>query len=286
MTLHIVDAHIHFWSVTDHDWYVELEPFAKQVASDSLYTDFLPKDYKEAAPEVDAQSLVHVSATTTPRKYLDETRWVNQLADDNGLSLGIVGSVDPTLPADEMLADLDAQATSAPRRFRGVRVFPGLDPDLPGASVLLDWLETHDFIFDLVAQPETMPAWTGRLSQRPDLRTVVEHTGWPSATDKAGLDRWRHAIDDLAARTDALCKVTGLGMATMDLSESTLRPWVEGAIDSFGWDRVAFGSNMPIETIAGSYRQLIDSIDAIIGDCSDSERERFYLANARRCYRL
>src|SRR5699024_596225 len=186
----------------------------------------------------------------------------------------------------EMLADLDAQASSATRRFRGVRVFPGLDPDLPAATVLLDWLETHDFIFDLVAQPDTMANWTEKLTQRPELLTAVEHTGWPSAVEKAGFDHWRTAIGDLAARTDAPCKVPGLGMATMKLSESTPRPWVEGAIAAFGWDRVAFGSNMPIETIAGSYRQLIDSMEATLGHCSDSERERFYLSNARRCYRL
>ena len=286
MTLQIVDAHMHFWSVTDNDWYAALKPFAEQVGSDTLFADFLPDDYTAAAPEVDVQSFVHVSATTTPRMYLDETRWVNQLADDHGLSLGIVGSIDPTLPANEMLADLDAQASSATRRFRGVRVFPGLDPDLPAATVLLDWLETHDFLFDLVAQPDAMANWTEKLTQRPDLRTVVEHTGWPSAVDEAGFDHWRTAIGELATRTDALCKVTGLGMATMELSESTLRPWVEGAIDAFGWDRVAFGSNMPIETIAGSYRQLIDSMEAILGHCSDSERERFYLSNARRSYRL
>lgn len=286
MTLKITDAHVHFWSVTENDWYAALKPFAEQVGSDTLFADFLLEDYKAAAPELDVQSFVHVSATTTPRMYREETRWVNQLADDRGLSLGIVGSIDPTLTARDMLGDLDLQAEAANRRFRGVRVFPGLDPDLPAAGVLLEWLETHDFIFDLVAQPETMPAWTKKLAQHPDLRTVVEHTGWPSAVDTAGFDRWRKAIAELATHTDSLCKVTGLGMATMDLSEAALRPWVEGAIDTFGWDKVAFGSNMPIETIAGSYRQLIDSMEAIIGHCSDSERERFYLSNARRCYRL
>lgn len=281
-----MDAHVHFWSVRDHDWYAALEPYAEQVGSTTLYSDFLPDAYRETASGVTVQSFVHVSATTTTRTFRDEAVWVNSLADHHGLSLGIIGSIDPTSPADEIIADLDFQAEATSRRFRGARVFPGLDPDEPSTTVLLDWLESHDLVFDLVIMPGTTRAWIDKLAAYPDLRTVIEHTGSPTGTDSESVEHWRSGMHELAQRTDALCKVSGLGMTTMDLSAPALRPWIDGAIDAFGWDRVAFGSNMPIETIAGSYRQLVDSLESIIGGCSASERERFYASNARHFYRL
>lgn len=64
------------------------------------------------------------------------------------------------------------------------------------------------------------------------------------------------------------------------------RPRIEGPVEAFGWDRVAFGSKIPIETMAGTCAQLIATLGAVIGTASPIEQDRFYAENARRCYRL
>jgi L-fuconolactonase len=81
---------------------------------------------------------VHVSAVTKPRSYLDETAWLDALADAHDLEV-IVGTVDPALSEKEIVADLERQARSP--RFRSVRVLYDLGPDSPAARVVLDWLD-------------------------------------------------------------------------------------------------------------------------------------------------
>ena len=61
---------------------------------------------------------------------------------------------------------------------------------------------------------------------------------------------------------------------------------MEPAVEVFGWDRVAFGSNIPIEHMAGYYGQLQHSLEAILSQASDDERSRFWARNAERVYRV
>lgn len=279
----VIDAHVHQWSITEHDdWYPVLKGFAEQAGAPQVYADFLPGDYRATAGDLPVESFVHVSATTAPRAYLDETRWVDALADRNDLDLVMVGSVDPTLDEAGIVADLDTQAGYS--RFRGIRVLSGLEPESDAAATILSWLERREYVFDLVTGPTTMTRWLGVLSKYPQLSVALEHTGWPGSVDDDGFAAWRDAIHACATQPGIVCKVSGLGMATADLSVDVLRPWVQTAIDVFGWDRVMFGSNMPMEKMAGTYRQWIDTLAVLLAESSDSEQRRFYAENAAQVY--
>lgn len=284
MVTGVVDAHMHQWQVSEHDWYTDLKPFAEQTGAPGLYADFLPADYRAAAGDLPVDKFVHVSATTATRAYLDEIRWVDGLADREGLDLVMIGSVDPGLDGDAIVADLDEQANYA--RFRGIRVLSGLEPESGAAATISSWLQRHDYVFDLVTGPESMQRWLDVLADYPRLPVALEHTGWPSRTDDEGFQAWHRAIRCCAERPGIACKVTGLGMATTDLSVDALRPWIETAIAEFGWDRVMFGSNMPIETMAGTYRQWIATLETLLGEASDTEQHRFYTDTAARTYRI
>lgn len=284
MTNDVVDAHVHLWSVTQNDWYPALRQMADELHQPDLYRDFLPGDYRSAAGDLSVTAYVHVSATTAHRTYLHEQRWVEQLAQHDGLQLATIGTVDPSMSARDIVCDLERQAES--EHFRGVRVLYDFPPTSDAARVVLDWLNARDYVFDLATQPPEIPGWLATLDRYPDLTVVLEHCGWPTSTEDAAREQWSKAIRACAERTNALCKVSGLGMATGDLSSSALQPWVEGTIDAFGWDRVAFGSNMPIESMAGSYRQLFESLQTILSSASPEEIQAFYSTNARRYYTL
>lgn len=139
-------------------------------------------------------------------------------------------------------------------------------------------------MFDLVTNPEGMTAWLRSLERFPDLRVVLEHTGWPTGTDPDARAAWTTAIHDFAASTDALCKLTGLGMVTRDTTEATLRPWLDTVIEELGWDRVAFGSNLPIETMGGTHGQMLETFSVVVGQVDEAEQAKFWGENARRVY--
>lgn len=274
-----IDSHVHFWKVSEHDWYPALRPFAEAVGSETINVDFTPDDYCRDSAGLDVHAFVHVSATTAPGAYLQEAEWIDALADEHGLDLVMIGTIDPDSDAYQIRADLDQQAQSP--RFVGARVFPGIAPDSAAAGVLLDWLDANGKIFDLVTDPSGAAAWAGKLQEYPRLKVAIEHTGSPAPAEEDAFEAWRSVMQQLAERPGTMVKVTGLGMVTGTLDAETLRPWISTVIDIFGWDRVMFGSNVPIETMAGTYADWTATLSEILSEATPEDRAKFYEHNAR-----
>jgi predicted TIM-barrel fold metal-dependent hydrolase len=68
-------------------------------------------------------------------------------------------------------------------------------------------------------------------------------------------------------------------------SES-IRPVVLEVIDIFGVDRCMFASNYPVDMLFTSYASIWNAYDEITADFSDSDRERLFMTNGERYYRI
>ncbi|WP_067689204.1 amidohydrolase family protein [Nocardia jejuensis] len=283
-TIPIVDAHLHLWTPSTHPWYPDLPAFAAAAGTPTLTDDFALADYDRAAG-TEVVGLVHVSATTAPHAYLAETRWIDALAATAGRPLALIGTVDPTLSLPELLTHLTEQAQSP--HFRGIRVFQGLHPNTPAADAIASWLQERDAVFDLVATPATMLDWIDFLAGYPTLRVVLEHLGLPQSTSPDDRSAWHNALSLAAKETPWHCKLSGLGMIAPDLSWTTLEYWLESSVHLWGWRRLMFGSNMPIDTRAGTYRDLLTAVDHVVAtDATDQEATFFYRTNATDAYAL
>jgi predicted TIM-barrel fold metal-dependent hydrolase len=71
----IVDPHVHHWSPATNPWY----PGLSRAGMDAIAHDYLASEYRADAAGYDVAAIVHVSATTEPRAYLDEQRWLAEL---------------------------------------------------------------------------------------------------------------------------------------------------------------------------------------------------------------
>ncbi|MFT3864690.1 MAG: amidohydrolase family protein [Solirubrobacterales bacterium] len=288
--MEIVDAHVHLWEPSARPWYPAMQDpeaakaFAGLGDVTRMARDFLAPQLGEETSAVELLGLVHVSAVSAPRVHVEEGAWVDGVLDRIGLPAATIGALEASQSREEMAADLDAQARSP--RFRGIRVLVGLEPGSEAAANLCALLEERGLVFDLVAHPATAAGFATLLESHPGLHVVLEHSGWPTAVDAAGLAEWRAGIDRLAALSNVDCKVSGLGMATHSLAAETLRPWIEGCLEAFGPGRCMFGGNFPVEAMYGDYPTLIASVEAAVAGLSAAERRAFYVDNARRAYRL
>jgi L-fuconolactonase len=286
--LELIDAHLHLWDLA-HQWYPAMQDpeAAKAFASlgdlSRMARDFLVPQLREEAGSVELLGAVHVSAVSAPRVHVDEARWLEGVLDELGVPAVTVGALEATQSRAEMEADLDAQTTD---RFRGVRVLAGIDPESPAADDLCSLLDERGLVLDLVAHPANIAAHLPLLSRHPDLGVVLEHAGWPEATDEGGLLQWREAIGGLAGLSNVSCKVSGIGMATHALDPDTLRPWVEGCLDAFGPGRCLFGGNFPVEAMYGGYDELVASFRAVVDGLAAEDQRAFWVENARRVYRV
>ncbi|MFF4028128.1 amidohydrolase family protein [Nocardia elegans] len=279
----IVDAHVHWWDVEANPWYEYIRNVGEMTGT-NLHSNYLPADYRRSIGDAKVSKVIHVSAVVGTQRYVDELRWVDSVAAGSGFEVGCVGSVDPVLDSVELRAHLDAQFDTG--RLRGIRVLEGLDPGGDAACALADWLIQRDLVLDLVARPDTLERWTRFIADRPRLRVVLEHSGWPLGADDASYQAWEQSLTRFASNTDAAVKVSGLAMVTFEMSEARMRPWIECCVDRFGWDRVVFASNFPVDGLAGSYGDLIRVFDEVLGPDDEVQLEKFFAANAERIYRL
>lgn len=285
----IVDAHVHLWDLSAHRaWYPALEAPAGDEQDvglgemAGLRRDYGLPEYRSDAAGHEITGLVHVSAVSAAGAHRDEAAWLDALAEREGLPSVVIGAIDPSDDAATIVADLERQAASP--RFRGVRVLYGLEPDAPITTTLLGWLEREGHVLDLVAHPSEALAWRRRLDAHPALAVVLEHAGWPEATDADHREQWRRGIEALAGHENLVCKLSGLAMVTHAIEAEALRPWVAGCLDVFGPERLAFGSNFPVEGLYGSFGEQVDAYARLLADCDDTERDAIFAGTAERVY--
>ncbi|MFE5288482.1 amidohydrolase family protein [Nocardia sp. NPDC056611] len=282
-TVPLVDAHMHLWDTSAHAWYPSLARFV-DAGKPEIAQNFLPADFDRGLGGIRVDGLVHVSATTAPHAYLAETRWADGIADADPRPFALVGGIDPTLPTDELIDHLDQQARTP--RLRGIRAFAGLSPNTPAADAIAGWLQERDAVFDLVAQPGEILDWIDFLAGYPDLRVVLEHLGFPQGRSSEARTAWHNAISLAAKETQWLCKLSGFGLICRDLSWPTVEYWLESSVALWGWRRLMFASNMPVDSMAGTYTELVTTIDqAVTSDATEQEAEYFYRTNALDTYR-
>jgi predicted TIM-barrel fold metal-dependent hydrolase len=141
--------------------------------------------------------------------------------------------------------------------------------------------------FDLVVQPHQIPRAAVLADLAPDTRFVLDHCGVPDIKARAEHP-WREHIAAIARRPNVTAKISGVvAYAGGDgWSVGTLRPYVEHVIDSFGWDRVVWGSDWPVCTLGGGLLAWIAATHAILSGCGNDEREKLLWRNADRLWEL
>jgi L-fuconolactonase len=84
-------------------------------------------------------------------------------------------------------------------------------------------------------------------------------------------------------------KVSGLMPARTPYDRWTiddLRPFIDRVVDSFGPDRLMWGSDWPIIDLAGGYERAWDAAHALVADWSSADRDALFGGTAIRFYAL
>ncbi len=91
----------------------------------------------------------------------------------------------------------------------------------------------------------------------------------------------------LARDTRAFCKLSGLVTeAKPEWSVDDLRPYVEHVLAVFGPERLIWGSDWPVATLASSYEGWVAASEALLAGLSDLERAAIWGGNAAKAYNL
>lgn len=270
-----LDAHQHFWTLErgDYGWLTpQLGP---------IYRDFGPRDLEPMLARFDIDGTILVQAAPT----VAETRFLLEFARSNAFIKGVVGWVDFEAPdAPDQIADLAA----APHLVGLRPMIQDIDdPDWmlkDGLAPAFRALIAHDLVFDALTLPQHLPNLLRLAGRYPDLRMVVDHGSKPNIAN-ADFAGWAADLAAVAGNTEATCKLSGLVTEAGEAWDKTdLRPYVDHLLETFGPDRLLWGSDWPVCTLACSYEDWVWITDGLLKELDDAERRAVLGNNAERVY--
>ena len=271
-----IDAHQHFWQYNEHE-YGWIGP---ELAA--LRVDRRPQDLRPLLRAAGINGCIAVQA----RQTLSETEALLTLADQHPFIVGVVGWVD--LRSPDLRKQLEQFAKHP--KLVGVRHVVQDEADdrfmcqesfVRGIGLLAE----YDLAYDLLLFPKHLLVACELVAQFPSQRFVLDHMAKPFI--KAGrLTPWEVDIRRLAALPNVYGKVSGMVTEAdwQSWQPDDFRPYLDIVFEAFGPQRLMFGSDWPVCTLAASYQQVVDLVANYAAQLSEDEQRAVFAETAARFY--
>jgi predicted TIM-barrel fold metal-dependent hydrolase len=198
-------------------------------------------------------------------------------------------------------------------QFKGSPYVKGIRQVLHGGSTPAGYCLDEKFVrgirllgelglsFDLCLRPKELADGAKLAAQCPQTRFILDHcgnadpkaflkTGDARATDAKAdheADAWRRDIERLAAQNNVICKISGIvARVPKPWSADDLAPMVNHCLDSFGVDRVIFGSDWPVCLNGAPLREWVSALRQVIASRPLSQQKALLAGNAIQFYGL
>lgn len=295
--LPFIDAHVHLWDLGHIRYPWLTPPFHEDRPAGStaaIASSYGLDDYLAEAANWNVRGFVHVDAGAHPDDALQETQWLQEIADKRGMPNGIVAFA---ALHDARVESLLARH-AAHRNVRGIRHISGwhADParsyndrnplDDPAWARGFALLRKYGLSFDCQVYPGQFAAMAALAGRHPDIPVILNHLGMPILADAGGEQTWRDGLKLLAAQPQVSIKLSGVGFIHRRWSRDNIRGFILTAIDLFGPERCLVASDFPTDKLFDGFAAHLDAYDAILSGFSDSERRAMFGRNANRVYRL
>lgn len=264
----MIDSHVHLWRLGENgcSWpTADLAP---------IHRDFTLGDLRAVAEPAGVDSVILVQS----QEEAADTQWLLSLGADP-LVAGVVGWIDFGSP-NEAEAARDLAANSALRGLRPMAQDRDNDwYDSPAIDQSFEAMAQSGLVLDALVRPRHLPSLRRLANRHPNLSIVINHGAKPNF---ANIDDWAEQIRAIALCRNAACKLSGL---LTELAPGAPREAIRPAFDvlwnAFGPERLIWGSDWPVLTLASSYEGWLEQA---LGLVPASHHESVFDSNARRLY--
>jgi predicted TIM-barrel fold metal-dependent hydrolase len=282
--LPIVDTHQHLWDLKKFKlpWIKDGSPLAKSFALD---------DYDKATRGLLVVKTVYMEVDVDPSQQDAEADYV----------IGLCKDFEKTRMA---AAVISGRPTSEGfkkyvTRFKGSKYVKGLRQVLhnegtkagtclePAFVKGIQLLGEYGLSFDICIRPGELLDAAKLIDQCPDTRFILDHCGNANVQAK-DHNQWKKDIGEVAKRKNVVCKVSGIVASAKPgaWSADDLAPIVRHVQEVFGPDRVMFGGDWPVCTLAATYAQWVGALKEIVKGRSAEEQKKLFHDNAVKFYGL
>ena len=297
----IVDAHHHLWDLNNKDtkysWLMVTEGEAFFGDYAAIRKNYLLEDYIEDTKNQNIIKSVHVQAEHDDDKPVNETAWLQNLADTHSSKLpnAIVAFAD--FSKNNVSEILDAHKEY--KNTRGIRQILSYNEDEPKYSHATEdfmknstWVENFKYIrnrnlsFDIQIYKHQMEDAVNLANKYNDVLFILNHTGEPCYQSKEYIESWEQNMNKLAKCENIVAKISGLGMFDPNWTIDSTRIFVEKTIQIFGIERCMFASNFPVDKIFNSFDTYWNSFKEITKNYSENDKQLLFSSNAEKYYRI
>jgi predicted TIM-barrel fold metal-dependent hydrolase len=279
----IVDTHQHLWDLGRFrlPWITRESP---------LNRNFLMRDYLEATRGLNVVKAVYMEVDVAPDQQAAEADYILGIC-RRGDTPTVAAVISGRPASDRFAAYLD--------RFRRQRHLKGVRQVLHTAATPAGYCRAREFVrgvrllgarglsFDLCMRSPELPDAAQLIEACPDTRFILDHCGNANvqARDRT---QWQRDLERVARFRNVVCKVSGIVASARPgrWTAEDLAPIVNHTLSTFGLERVMFGGDWPVCTLAATYRQWVEALRTIVRERPDADQRRLYHDNAVRFYGL
>ena len=273
----IIDTHVHFWKYDKKRdaWITDEMKILKQ--------DYLPAHLIPTLKRNGVDGCVAVQAGQS--EY--ETHFLVELAKTHPEIKGVVGWTDIlSKNVEERL-----QFFSQYNVIKGWRHVVQSEPDdfllkedfQNGIRALAPYNYTYDI---LIYHYQLKPALEF-VSKFPNQKFVIDHCAKPDI-GKKNIEEWKVLMKQMAQHPNVHCKLSGLFTETKwkQWSAGDFYPYLDVVFETFGTDRLMFGSDWPVLLLSGIYVQWKSLLEKYMENFVEEDRLKVFGENAISFYNL
>lgn len=274
----IIDAHQHFWR-----YQPQKQAWISEEMS-AIRRDFMPDElaaiYK--ANKIDGCVAVQVEQNE------EENEFFLQLTLKHSFIKGIVGWVDFRSP--NIAERLEFYSALPPvKGFRHI-VQGESDRDFLLGDFFcrgIALLKQHAMTYDILIYERQLPQVAQFVKRFPEQPFIIDHIAKPAIRDKSIVE-WKKWMTTIASHGNVYCKLSGM-VTEADWRRWTyedLEPYMDVVLETFGPQRMVYGSDWPVCLVAASYEKQMSSVMKFIDKLTASEKTNILGENAIRFYHL
>jgi L-fuconolactonase len=216
-----------------------------------------------------------------------ETLFLMALAERHAFIKGVVGWVD--LRSRDLKERL--QHYSSHKKIKGFRHIVQAEPPVfledPAFISGVNLLGEFGFTYDLLIKATQLPEALRFLAKVRQTRIVIDHLAKPSIRT-GEKTHWELSLAAASTFDNVYCKVSGM-VTEADWHNWKLEdffPYLDEAFETFGADRLMYGSDWPVCLLAARYEQQLEIMSAYLAPFSSDEKHKVMHENARRFYNI
>jgi L-fuconolactonase len=280
----IIDTHLHIYDPA-------AVHFPWMAGVPKLNRAHLVRDLEASTPHINIEAFIFAEVDCADDQQMREVQWVHDAARDEPRIKGMFCSLPLENGATAVAGDLAAYA--AMPLARGVRRLIQGHVATPGWCLRAPFVEAvqslsvYGLNFEITIKHPQMREAIELVRRCPDVRFVLDHIGKPDI--KAGLiEPWAADITALAKQPNVVCKISG-AITEADHAAwkpEQVKPFVAHAINAFGFDRVMFGGDWPVLTLASDYATWVKLVDEVVVAATLAEKQKLFRDNAKAFYRI